>query len=242
VILLDPDARPVIGHRGASGDFPENTLLAFRKAIEAGADALEFDVRLAGDGVPVVMHDPTVDRTTDGQGLVNGYSLVQLRKLDAGRGERIPTLDEAFEVAGSVPVILEIKETAVAAGVRKCIDSHAMRKNVLVGSFIHSALAPFPRDTYAVSASRRVATAFFAASRLGLVFPGGFKGFCLPEYHRSLRVLDRRFFETAKKAGKPVHVWTVNKLENARELWDLGATGMISNFPELMLGELGRGR
>lgn len=241
MILLDPDARPVIGHRGASGEFPENTLLAYQRAIEEGADAIEFDVRAAADGTPVVMHDPTVDRTTDGTGLVSGKTLSQLKTLDAGRGEEIPTLDEVFEQVRSVPFILEIKETAVGARVRDCIEAHGLRDRVLLGSFDHSALALFDREKFLVSGSRIVAAAFFGASRLGLGFPGGFKGFCLPEFYRSVRVLDGRFFRVARKAGKPVHVWTVNDPANAMYLWDLGASGMISNYPARIISELKAG-
>lgn len=240
MILLDPDARPVIGHRGASGEYPENTLLAYQRAIDVGADAIEFDVRAAADGTPVVMHDPTVDRTTNGTGAVNEKTLSQLKTLDAGDGEEIPTLDEVFEQVTSVPFILEIKETAVAPGVHDCIEAHGLRGRVLLGAFDHAALAPFDREKFLVSGSRIVSVAFFVSSRLGIMFPGGFKGFCLPEFHRNFRVLDRRFFQTARKAGKPVHVWTVNDSENARYLWDLGASGMISNYPDRMISQLNR--
>ena len=89
MILVDPLARPVIAHRGASGFFPENTLLAFRKAIEVGADALEFDVRVTEDGIPVVIHDSTVDRTTDGVGVVSEMTLAAMTEFDAGDGEKI---------------------------------------------------------------------------------------------------------------------------------------------------------
>ena len=92
---------------------------------------------------------------------------------------------------------------------------------------------PFLRCSHAY-ASKRTAAAFFVTSRLRVKFPGGFKGFCLPEFHGSLRVLDQRFLDTAKKAGKPVHVWTVNETEHAEYLWNLGATGMISNYPGKM--------
>ncbi len=237
MILLDPGARPVIGHRGSSGNFPENTLLSLREAIDGGADAVEFDVRAAADGTPVVIHDPTLDRTTDGTGLVKAMSVEQLRSFDAGRGEKIPTLDEALEQIGATPFILEIKEAAVARSVKSRIDAHSCQRSALLGSFVHSALAPFDRDRYYVSASQRVAAAFYAASRVGLGMPGGFKGFCLSEYHHSLKVVDSRFVRVARESGKPVHVWTVNEPSEARALWELGVAGIISNFPSEMLGE-----
>ena len=86
MILLDPDARPIVGHRGASGENPENTLLSFDRALEQGADALELDVRLTADGVPVVIHDATVDRTTSGSGAVREYVLDRLRSLELPHG------------------------------------------------------------------------------------------------------------------------------------------------------------
>ncbi len=114
MILLDPDARPVIAHRGASGQYPENTLLAFTKALEMGADAIELDVRLTTDGVPIVLHDPTLDRTTDGKGAVAGLTLAEVRRAVAGAGERVPALAEVLECFPVTPLIVEIKEERAA--------------------------------------------------------------------------------------------------------------------------------
>ncbi|RLF07703.1 MAG: hypothetical protein DRJ64_02485 [Thermoprotei archaeon] len=101
-----------VAHRGYSGMYPENTLLAFREAIKIGADMIEFDVRVSGDGVPVVIHDPSVDRTTNGHGLVKDLTLEELKKLDAGLGEKIPTLQETLnEVAGKIGLNIHVKVT-----------------------------------------------------------------------------------------------------------------------------------
>jgi glycerophosphoryl diester phosphodiesterase len=104
--ILFPSARgrvAIIGHRGAPRETPENTLASFRRAFELGADAIELDVRLSRDGAPIVMHDATLERTTDGADSVSQRTLAQLKRLDAGswfdpkfRGERIPTLEEAL--------------------------------------------------------------------------------------------------------------------------------------------------
>src|SRR5262245_34742321 len=111
--------RPLrVAHRGASARAPENTLAAFREAIRLGADAIELDVQLSADGVPMVIHDLTVDRTTNGHGSVASFASRDLRRLDAGawyssrfRGERIPTLEEALECArGRCGLNIEIKE------------------------------------------------------------------------------------------------------------------------------------
>src|ERR687883_338619 len=123
-VLLDPNAHPVVAHRGASARAPENTLRAFKLALEEGADALELDVHATTDGIAVVVHDPTLDRTTDATGTVSKLPLERVRAADAGarfspdggrtfpwrgRGLRIPTLDEVLVAFPTTPLIIEIK-------------------------------------------------------------------------------------------------------------------------------------
>jgi len=140
VILLDPDAQPIIAHRGASGDFPENTILAFERGLALGADALEFDVRLSSDGIPVVIHDPTVDRTTNGKGAVRDLTARELSRLDAGLGEGVPTVADVLEVISDVPLIIEVKEVPAAIPLVGILKRHEAFGRVLVGSFEHAAL------------------------------------------------------------------------------------------------------
>jgi glycerophosphoryl diester phosphodiesterase len=105
----------VYAHRGASIEFPENTLMAFRRALELGAPGIELDIHLSKEGIPVVLHDESVDRTTNGTGNTDEMTLAEIQALDAGNGERIPTLREVFELVGDKAHFnLEIK-TAVAA-------------------------------------------------------------------------------------------------------------------------------
>ena len=143
MILLDPGAQPVIGHRGASGEYPENTLLAFARALEQGADALECDTRITADGVAVVIHDPTLERTTNGQGPVEAMDLGPLQRLDAGRGERVPTLAEALAAFPRTEFILEIKDRRAAGPARRVLADQRAEKRVLVGAFDRDALRPF---------------------------------------------------------------------------------------------------
>ncbi|NIM51359.1 MAG: glycerophosphodiester phosphodiesterase [Gemmatimonadales bacterium] len=235
MILLDPDARPLIGHRGASGECPENTLLAFDRALEQGADALELDVRATADGVPVVIHDPTVDRTTSGTGEVRAYTLDRLRSLDAGQGERVPTLAEVLERYPSTPIIVEIKDRAASAPVAQALTQREASGRVLLGSFDHAALRPFVPPAYARSASRRETTVFWVASRAHLAPAGSAYGaFTVPEHHRRLKVVDGAFVWAARRRGKPVHVWTVDDPADARRLRSLGVAGIITNFPARM--------
>jgi glycerophosphoryl diester phosphodiesterase len=235
VILLDPDARPLVGHRGASADYPENTLLAFDRALEHGADAIEFDVRLTGDAVPVVMHDATVDRTTDGSGAVCSLSVAQIRGLDAGRGEHVPTLDDVLARYPDTPIMLEIKEARASEAVMQALLRHGATARTLVGSFEHGALTPFAAAGFHRSASRRETALSWAASRLGVTVPGQrFAAFTVPEQHGRLTVVDRRFLRVARRSGRPVHVWTVDNPDQARRLRAAGVAGIITNIPSKM--------
>jgi glycerophosphoryl diester phosphodiesterase len=132
-------ARPrpwIVAHRGASEEEPENTLGALRRAIELGADMVELDVHLSRDGHPVVIHDFRVDATTDGTGEVAALTLAELRRLDAGRGERIPTLDEFAEAAGGrCGLYVELKGAGTAGPSAAVIRRHRLQEAAIVGSF-----------------------------------------------------------------------------------------------------------
>lgn len=229
-MLLDPSARPVVGHRGASGEYPENTLLAFARALEQGANALECDTRVTADGVPVVIHDSTLDRTTNGQGPVEAVDLARLKQLDAGRGERVPTLAEALAAFPRTEFILEIKDRRAAVPARRVMADQGADKRVLVGAFDHAALQPF--DPGFRSASRNETAVFWAAARFGRTpFRQRFRAFTVPERYGPLTVVDGAFVRAAHRCGYPVHVWTVNDPADGRRLRALGVSGIITNYP-----------
>jgi len=237
MLLLDPDAHPIVAHRGASGTHPENTLLAFRAGLRHGAQALELDIRLTADGVPVVIHDPSLDRTTNGTGLVADVTLAALRELDAGRGEGVPTLAEVLEQLPEVPCVVEIKEVRAAEPARDVLARYEAAGRVLVGSFQPGALRPFGAAPWHRAASRRETALWWALSRIGSRPPGrGYEAFTLPEHHGSLHVVDERFVRQAARGRKPVHVWTVDDPTHAARLLALGVSGIITNFPERMAG------
>ncbi len=237
MILLDPLARPVIAHRGASGSSPENTLLAFQKAVDLGADAVELDVRLTRDGVPVVIHDPTLERTTNGRGSVRETPLERLRQFDAGAGERVPTLAEVLDLLDPVPVIIEIKERNAAQPVVSDIRAAAAERRVLIGSYDGRALVPARQAGIPTAASRLETGVAWVASRVRWgAIPRPFLGFSVPEYSGRIRVVDARFVAGARRTGTPVHVWTVDDIATAERLRRLGVAGIMTNFPERMSG------
>ncbi len=235
MILVDPLARPVIAHRGASGFFPENTLLAFRKAIEVGADALEFDVRVTEDGIPVVIHDSTVDRTTDGVGVVSEMTLAAMTEFDAGDGESVSTLETVLEATEGTPLVVEIKDRPAGPVIADTIRASGAERRVLVGSFESEPLIGVRAARMSTTASRREVRRFWIGSRLGWSGTGGrYDAFSVPEYRGRLRVVDNRFVRVATRIGRPVHVWTVDDLETARRLRSFGVAGIITNFPDRM--------
>ncbi|MEC8646379.1 MAG: glycerophosphodiester phosphodiesterase family protein, partial [Candidatus Latescibacterota bacterium] len=127
-----------IAHRGASGRglAPENTLAAFEKALDIGIDMLEIDVRVTGDGQLIVLHDPSLDRTTDREGIVREMVLEEIRQADAGYGERVPVLREVFDLARHrAPILLEIKSDFIAELVVQAIAEAEFSEQVVVQSF-----------------------------------------------------------------------------------------------------------
>lgn len=222
-----------IAHRGASGRFPENTLIAFGAAIAAGARMCELDVRLSADGALVVIHDETVDRTTDGRGAVGAMTLAELKRLDAGArfgpgfaGERIPTLDEVFALAGDRCALnLEIKSAGAEAALCAAIRAHDALESALVSSFDWAALAIVrhlePRARLAPLASQWPARLLGAATAMGAAAINPCadlvtEDLCIAAHQRNLSV----------------NAWTVDDAERMRRLIAFGVDGIMTNFPE----------
>lgn len=246
--LLDLDARPIIAHRGASGRAPENTLQAFELAIVGGADALELDVRLSRDGAPVVIHDATLDRTTDRSGPVRAQTLADLRAADAGyrftidggrtfpfrgTGVRIPTLGEVLWAFPQVPVLVEVKEPEVQAAVQRVLLSEGAAERCVVASERPEALELFREPPFVCAASGPEISALYRTALLRLPKPHvSYRLLSVPEKHRMLTVPTARFVATARQLGCPVHVWTVNDSATARALWARGVAGIVTNLPD----------
>jgi glycerophosphoryl diester phosphodiesterase len=218
----------VVAHRGASGYEPENTLRAVRRALETGVDAVEVDVRLSRDGVPVVIHDETVDRTTNGRGLVRSMSVEELRRLDAGKGERIPLLSEVLEeVKGRCVLFAELKEVEAAEPALKLVEAAGMLDSVLFISFEQEALAAVKRlapRSHVGLIYAKPSDGIVAAKHLGCEF-------VLPHY----RLATEKAVAFAHRMGLLVVAWTVDDAETAAELKRRGVDGVASNYPDRIL-------
>jgi glycerophosphoryl diester phosphodiesterase len=223
--LLDPAARLVIGHRGASADAPENTLPAFALALAQGADALELDVHATADGVPVVIHDPTLDRTTDRRGAVAGLGAEDVRAA------QVPSLAEVLDAFPRTPLLIEVKSPAATAPLADVIRRHGAAGRVAVAAFDAAALQGLAGTGIAVGASRRDAQRLVLAAYLGVRAGAGPRFYALPDRYRGLPVPTRWVVATARRLGRPVHVWTVDDPARAVALWRRGVCGIISNRP-----------
>lgn len=238
-LLLDRSARPVLGHRGASGLLPENTLAAFDLARRLGVDGLEFDVHLSADGVPVVHHDRTLDRTTNLRGPVRAQTARALGRADAGGGERVPTVAEALEATGDLPLLIELKVAEAALPLLQVIRAAGAGGRVMVASFLRAAVEPLRDSGLALGASRPEILAAAAGALFGWR-PGRvpFQAYAVPTRWRGLfPVPTRRFVQRAARQGCPVHVWTVDDPREARALWGRGVAGILTNRPDLILAE-----
>ncbi len=247
--LLDPNARLVIGHRGASAEAPENTLAAFRLALQHGADALELDVHVTADGVPVVLHDPTLDRTTDRSGAVAVLPWDVVRVANAAARFRsgasgdapwsgddimVPSLARVIDTFPLTPLLIEIKTPAATLPVARTIREHDAARRVVAAAFEAVALRGLRELGITVGASRRDAMRLVLAAYLGIPATTGPRCYTIPDRHRGLPVPTDRVVATARRLGRPVHVWTVDDPERARTLWARGVCGVITNRPAVL--------
>jgi glycerophosphoryl diester phosphodiesterase len=229
--LSSPTPFLIIGHRGARGHEPENTLRSIRHALELGVHGIEIDVWFV-DGELVVFHDAKLERTTNGHGYLMKKSFAQLRALDAGKGERIPTLREVFETVNRRALInIELKGPRTAGPVRALIAEFVERygwqyDDFLVSSFNRTELRAVtdPQIPIAFLASRPTHLSLLSARRVRAraVNPG-------------LRFLTRHFVEMARRRGLKVFVYTVNEPADIERLRSWGVDGIITDFPERAL-------
>lgn len=257
MILLDPNAHPVIGHRGNRAHAPENTLESLQEAVALGVDAVEFDVQVSSDGVLLLMHDLTVDRTTSGQGAVASQAMASLRAYDAGarftpdrgrtfpwrdRGVVIPTFDEVVEALPStLPLIVELKTPAASAALHAAIIRHGLQKRVVVAGFASASTQPLRGQGFALGASTPDVARLLLPSLLRRPIPAPwYQALCIPPMHNGLPLPIAAITRAVHSARVVTHIWTVNDPVKALRLWELGVQGIISDDPAVILATRSR--
>lgn len=239
----------VIGHRGAASIAPENTWASFRTAIEEGADGIELDIHLSADGKLIVIHDDTVDRTTDGSGEVWKMTAEELRKLDAGawfderfRGERLPLLEEVFAlVPPGLLINIEIKGSyggKLEEELSRMLDAEGRSHRVVVSSFDHKILQRLKRLRPATA----IGLLYSANPVTHLGLTTGMQGE-VTSFHPHHRLIGESDITELRRAGYAVYPYTPNREEDWRRLVRAGASGIITDRPgelrELLRREAG---
>lgn len=225
--MPNPSSFKVIGHRGASALEPENTLRSFSRAVNEGVDAIEFDVQLIDDMV-LVLHDETVDRTSNGNGLASSFSFNEIRQLDFGQGERIPTLEEALDcIPPQVLVNIELKGEHTASPSYNVLRKYGSHR-FLVSSF---RLSELEEIAHAAQIDEHLEIGLLHLNLDKEVFVNaeriGARAICLCDPFVQFDTVS-----SVRSQGYDLYVFTVNDLDRARELKRLGASGVFTDAPD----------
>lgn len=237
----------VIAHRGVSGTYPENTLSAFQAAIDVGAEMVELDVSVSKDGIPVVVHDKTVDRTTDSEGDVQSFALVELKGMEVGawfseefRGEEFPTLKESLELMkDEIAVNIEIKTEAVSDEIEDGIVDKAlqivneldMSSSVIFSSFDYRVM----EQLNALDPTMPKALLYEASQSADLLPSELVQNYQVDVFNCSYRQLSEEWIKDLQLHQIPYLVYTVNEPELMEELIEKGVSGMFTDFPEELM-------
>jgi len=214
----------IFGHRGAPGYPPqgENTLSSFRKALSCGATGLEFDVRRCGDGRMVVIHDDTIDRTTNGIGRVADLPYEELKKFDAGYGEPIPLLSDVLEEFGTRCILnIELKDSGLGNDLKKILLEKRLERHVIISAFDWNELRLFPPEVPIGLLSSKLENLIVEARER-----------CATAIHPRKDVVTPTLLEAARNAKLRVHVWTVNDVAEIAAYRTLGVDGIFTDFPD----------
>ncbi len=220
-----------IGHRGAAGLAPENTVAAMKKAMELGVDGFEFDIRLSKDGIPVVIHDETLERTTNGKGRVRDFNLAELQKFDAGNGEKIPTLAEVIKLVDKrCALFIELKDEDAVKPVVDMV-THAVKhdgwgyEQLFILSFNHHQLV----EARAIDANIKTCASIVATpiTLAQFAIDAGAHAMGPALDHATQELID-----DAHTRGLKTFVWTVNKPESIARASTMKVSGIISDFPD----------
>ena len=241
--MLTSLPQPVIfAHRGASAHAPENTLAAFELAVTQNADAIELDVKLSADGRAVVIHDPTVDRTTGSRGRVKDLSFAQLRSLNAGSyfsarydGEKIPLLEEVFEALGKRTFInveltnYSTPRDSLVETVCMLVKQFGLQNHVMFSSFFASNLSKARANLPEVPRGLLAFNGWLGAWARSF-------GFNFGKYqalHPYLKDVTSQQVQRVHRLNRRIHVWTVNAAEDMRRLFHWGVDGIFTDDPQL---------
>ncbi len=254
----------VIAHQGGDGLWPSNTLFAFENAVALGVDMLEIDIHSTQDGVLVVIHDDTVDRTTDGTGKVQDFTFAELQALDAGydwptlegmdssthpyrgQGITIPALEDVLAAFPDMRMVIEIKqkEPSITQPLCEMLAAYDMTEKVLIGAFDADVLVEFREVCPGVrtSAGESEVTEFYFRSIGGTLdeYEVTAQALQVPEYSGNIQVVTPEFIEAARSLQLNVQVWTVNEADQMERMIALGVDGIITDFPDKLLEMLGR--
>lgn len=249
--MIEHFPRPIIfAHRGDFAHAPENTLPSFQLAFQKGADGVELDAKLTSDGHVIVIHDSTVDRTTDGKGRVASLALETIRKLDAGKcfnekfaGTKVPLLEEVFEIVGKDKMInIELTNYSsprdgLVVKVCELIKRHNNQSQIIFSSFFSSNLK------IAAQTLPEVPRGLLARPGLLGLWARSF-GFMFGDYqalHPHISNTSREQMQRAHRLKRRVHVWTANTPEEINRLKEWGVDGIITDDPQTAARTLGRG-
>jgi glycerophosphoryl diester phosphodiesterase len=241
------DGVVVIAHRGASAYYPENTMSAFRAAYEMGAEMIELDIGLSSDGIPVVIHDSDLDRTTNGSGNVSDFTFEELRQLDAGAwfgekhaGEKIPSLEEVLQfAAGKIALNIEIKSEAVTDSAYNGIEEkslalvkkYRMQKYVMFSSFDYRAINHLKELDVDIS----VALLYEKSQSSGRGPVQLISDYSADAFNCSYRQFSKKWANATQTAQIPVFVYTVNEKRRMKKMIQRGVSGIFTDNPDVLL-------
>lgn len=235
-----------IGHRGAAGYEPENTMRSFIKAIRLGADAIEFDVRLSADKKVMVIHDAAIDRTTNRKGLVSWFTCQELRRLDAGKGEKILALENVFGILskanpwGWKPCFnVELKGRGMVEDVLKLIRQYNLVNSVVVSAFDETANEPYDaptwKDLFAIKRMEpdlRIALIAKSQETFGIALDLAADTGRIYAINPSKKIVTQKMVAAAHAKNIKIFVWTVNKPSEIARIKAMGADGIFSDYPD----------
>lgn len=213
-------------------------MAAFHRAVDLGCHAIELDVRLSRDAVPVVVHDPTLDRVSTEHGLVADLTARELARVPIGSTTGVPTLADVLREV-PLPLLVEVKEEAAQDEVAGAVLAAGAAPRVVLASEHDEALRAFRRPPFLVGASARDILALWLAPLRGMPAPR-VTAYSIPRRHKGiLPVATRRFIRDAHVLGASVHIWTVDDPATAAALWARGANGIVTNDPRRLLAAPG---